>query len=449
MNTPSKILALCLSGLLSNAYAVDLLTVLDDAERSDPQLKSAKAQFNSTKEVRKQAFAGFLPDITASAGKSKGSRSQSIGGFSLGELPDSETDSWQVQLQQTLYRADVWSRYSQSKIEVAKASIDYEIAYQDFLQKVTKSYFDVLTSQDSLRFAMAEEKAIGRQLEQAEQRFEVGLTAITDVHEAKASYDASRARVILSRNKVDDSFETLNEITGHHYSKLDALNSSVKVQAPVPANAKAWVELALNNSPDLGSQKLNTKVTEYNIDMAKSGHHPSLTFSATRSGSLSGNQFFNDADGNLGGPFDVQSYGTTYSLNVNVPIYSGGETSSKIRQARYGYEAAQEGLDQSRRGVVRSTKNAYRGTLASISEVEARNQAVISAQSALEATQAGFEVGTRTIVDVLLSQRQLFQSQEAYSQARHGLILNKISLERSAGTLNRNSLIEISSQLFE
>ncbi|MGV6852042.1 MAG: TolC family outer membrane protein [bacterium] len=447
MNKRITLAATLLLSISANSQAVDLLTALNDAEQSDPQLRAARAQMKATSEGKKQAFASFLPQISATASKSQGSRDQSIEGNSLGELPDSDTEFWQVQLNQTLFRKDIWTRHSQARVEATKASVDYDIAYQNFLQNVAKSYFDVLTAQDSLRFAKAEEKAIGRQLEQAEQRFEVGLTAITDVHEAKASFDGSRARVILAKNRVDDAFEALHELTGTYYSSLSPLTSNLDLGLPQPADPKAWVELALANSPDLGSQKLNAKISEYNIDMANSAHYPSLNFSASRSGTLSGNQFFNDSQGNLGGPFDFQTFGTTYSISMNVPIYSGGSTSSKARQARYGFEAAQEFLDQTRRKVVRNTNNAYRGTQASISEVEARKQAVISAESALEATQAGFEVGTRTIVDVLLTQRSLFQAQEAYSQARHGFILNKIGLKRAAGTLKRSDLEEISTHL--
>lgn len=408
-------------------HAADLLDVLKYAQTNDPQLQAAGANLKSNKEYKSQAIANFLPSIGASASESRNETEQNLDNFGS-TTADYDSDSWAIQLTQPIFNKANHAELRQAKALVSQAQADYEAAYQVFLLRTVETYFMVITAEDSLEFAIAEEKAIGRELDQAEQRFNVGLTAVTDVHEAKARYDAARAKVIVAQNQVDDAKEALNELTNQYFEYLQPLQNDLPLIPPKPQDLDDWVDLALTNNPSLHSYRAQAETARFSIGLARAGHYPTLDFTARRSNSTSGGAF--------GGTTDA----TIYSLELNVPIFQGGAVRSSVRQTQYNHEFALDQLEQQRRSVIRQTRNAYRGTLASISEVEARRQALISAESAVEATEAGFEVGTRTIVDTLLSQQQLFQAQRDYSESRHNYILNHMRLKLAAGILNASDL---------
>lgn len=437
------------SGLLlaQGVMAADLVSVLQQAEKSDPQLKAAEQTLMAASQSIPGARAAFLPQINASYNISRGSQEQEMAGMQFGDLPDIDTESWSINLNQTIYNRRNYVQMDTARAKLAQGEAAFEQARQDFYQRVAERYFAVLTEEDNLRFAEAEQKAIGRQLEQARQRFEVGLAAITDVHETQASFDASRAATILATNQLDDAYEALAEITGMTQNDFKSLRENLALSAPEPVKSKDWVQFAMENSPDLAYVMMQEKLAENQLDNARAGHWPTLSLNASVSESTNNNAYINDVQAGVYGPFESVYGSNRVSLVLDIPIYSGGSTTSQSREAGYQLEAAQQQLDRARRDVVRKTRNAFRGTQASMLEVEARKQAVVSAQSALDATQAGFEVGTRTIVDVLFSQRTLYQAQRDYSRARHNFILNQVRLKRAAGVLKREDLLEINKLL--
>ncbi|MCE5233200.1 MAG: TolC family outer membrane protein [Mizugakiibacter sp.] len=430
-------LALLLAAAPMLAGAEDLMDAYRDARANDPQLAQADASRLYNNEFPKQAWGALLPQVDATYGFTRSHSWSSVNALSGGTPVTSSTDrgtTLQGTLSQTLFD---WSKFAQVKVGKAQAAsgeAQYQAALQGLMLRTAQAYFGVLTATDTLAFAQAEEKALARQLEQAQQRFDVGLSAITDVNEAKAQHDSSVANVIDAQNALDDAREALTQITGKPTADLKRLRDDLPLNPPEPNNLTDWVNTALKQNPSLQAQLHQVEAGQHSVNAARAAHLPTLNAQVT----YSNNPVWGNAFGPGFGPLHTNSERSDTAVGVvlNVPIFSGGITQSRVRQAIYQRDQADDLLEQDRRAVVRSTRNAFRSVIAGVSEVEARKQAVVSAQSALDATRAGFEVGTRTIVDVLISQQNLFQAQSNYSQSRHAFVINQLGLKQSAGTID-------------
>jgi outer membrane protein len=436
-------------GLLFSApaLAADLVEVHDLAQKSDPRLRAAAFRRDATGENRKIARANLLPQIGAGGAWTWGESSTEIAGQSL---PDADTDtrSLDASLRQSLYRQANYESLDIARGQISQAAAIYEVAYQDFLLRVSENYFLVLTLTDGVTFAEAEEKAFQRQFEQAEQRFEVGLTAVTDVHEARASYDNARARAIVARNDLADAEEALHELTGQYFDSYDALQEVLPLVEPDPIDAEEWVAMALQSNPSVLSARAGVDVAEANMRLARAGHFPTLDLVGTLS-RFDNNKyrFFDPISGGVLNS-NLQVDDAQLRVLLDVPLYQGGRVSAQTRQGKLLLDAAGQDLDDIQRGVVRQTRNSYRAVLAGIQEVQAFQQASISAESALEATQAGFEVGTRTIVDVLIAEQRKYQAQRDNSVARHAYIIRHLRLKSVVGLLTSEDLTVVN-QLLE
>ncbi|NCF61484.1 MAG: TolC family outer membrane protein [Gammaproteobacteria bacterium] len=449
MSTKWKLICLVSGGLFitSPAMAVDLVGVHDLASKSDPRLQAAEFRRDATGENRKIARANLLPQINAGGNWSWGETSTKIAGQDLPDQ-DTETTIYEASLVQSLYRQANYESLDIARGQITQADAIYEIAYQDFLLRVSETYFLTLTLIDGVTFAEAEEKAFQRQFEQAEQRFEVGLTAVTDVHEARASYDNARARAIVARNDLADAKEAIRQLTGEYFEEYDTLQEVLPLVEPDPVNADNWVAMALQSNPAVLSARSGVDVADANMRLARSGYFPTLDLLGTV------NRFENDKyrffDPIEGGILNstLRSDDSNIRLVLNVPIYQGGRVNAQTRQARLLLDATGQDLDDVQRTVIREAQNSYRAVLAGIQEVQAFEQASISAESALEATQAGFEVGTRTIVDVLIAEQRKYQAQRDNSVARHAYIIRHLRLKSVAGLLNSDDL-SVVNQLLE
>jgi outer membrane protein len=420
----------------SLANAEDLLSVYKQAQASDPTVLKYQALFNASKEDIEQARAVLLPSFDASGSFTK---SQS----SIDGVPSpsskSESTSIGVSLSMQLYNHSSWLRLDNAKKSAHRSDVAYQASKQDLIVRVTGAYFDVLSAKDDLDFAKAEKAAIERQLEQTKQRYSVGLTAVTDVHEAQAQYDNAVTSEIRAENSVFTAEEALRVITNVYPRDLNTLNTErFSTSRPVPDSANEWQQTAETKNLDLISQKIAVDVAKENINIATSGHYPTL--------SLSGSYGESDND-DLLERSNVQSDSQSIGITLNVPIYSGGSTSSAVRQAQSNYVAASQDLEQTHRNVVRNTRNAYNTVIAAVSAIKALGQSVVSAESALKATEAGFEVGTRTIVDVLDSTRNLYNAKRNLSSTRYDYVQNILTLKRAAGTISEQDLISINQGL--
>lgn len=447
-----KPIALAIAGVLATAaatpaWSVDLVGVRDLALQNDPRLRAAEYRRDAVDENKTQAWSNLLPNISADAGITRGNNTTDIAGTQISDN-DTDNESWSVTLRQSLYRQANYESLDIARSQITQAEANYQIVFLDFLLRVAENYFQVLTFMDGVTFAEAEEKAFQRQFEQAEQRFEVGLTAVTDVHEARASYDNARARAIVARNNLADAKEGLKELTGQYFEEYDKLQEQLPLVEPDPPNPQSWIEMAMTSNPQVRAAQAGYDIADANVRLQRSGHYPTLDLVASYT-DFTNNEFL--LRDNFQRPIGTTSLGNQDAqirLALNVPIYQGGYVSSRTRQAGLLMDAAGEDLDDQQRITERQTQNSYRAVAAGIQEVEAFGQAVISAESALQATQAGFEVGTRTIVDVLIAEQRYYQAQRDNSIARHAYIVNHLRLKAAAGLLVSEDLAVVN-QLLE
>jgi outer membrane protein len=409
----------------STAGATDLVAVYEMASQNDPQLRSARATRDATFENEPIARSQLLPQLTVGGDLNYVYQDVSDAPNPPSSFSDDFTaSSAAVQLVQPLYRKDRRVQLDQARDQVARAEVDYRLAEQELIVRVTQAYFGVLSAQNTLEASEANMKAIARQLDQAKQRFEVGLIAITDVNEAQARFDQSRAETIIARNNLDDAIESLIEITGQPTGPLADLKPGIELAPPQPASLDEWTAIALENNPGIISARYAADIARKQIQLQEAGSQPSVDLVGSYGLARSNADFGSDVDT------------ATVGVQLVLPLYTGGRVTSSTRQARFQYEAAQEILEQQRRAVQTQVRNGYRGVLASISRVQALEAAEVSARSALEATEAGFEVGTRTLVDVLNSQRDLFAARRDLADSRYDYVLNMLSLLQASGMLS-------------
>jgi outer membrane protein len=446
------------------AGAEDLLAVYQRAQSNDPQIREADANRLAAREARPQAIAALLPQITASASKTEQDTSstgqfpqeieQPAGSgnrvvFTFVNTSDSkpETDRWSVDLRQSVFSWANWMALKRASKQVAQAEADYLAAEQDLIARVAERYFDVLAAQDDVDAQQSAFEAISRQLEQAEKRFEVGLIAITDVQEAKAARDSAAAAVIAAKRQLASAEELLREITAEKFQRLAKPADSMPLKTPAPATEQEWVEASMNQNLALVSSRLAADIARDNVRSAFGGHLPTLDLTASR-GNVDQTATINFASGNSG-ERTSDSDDTTVALQLNVPIFAGGGTQSRVRQSEYQWQAARERLTRVTRQTERQARDAFLGVQSEISRVQALRQALESSQTALKATEAGYEVGTRTAVDVLDARRTLVQAQTNYARSRYDYILNVLRLKQAAGNLDRKALEEVNAWLEE
>jgi outer membrane protein len=455
-NKKQQLLMAAVFFISSPVFAVDLVGVHDLAAKNDPQLQAAGYRKDATGENERQAWSNLLPTLSGGASRTWGDAESKIGGYQIPTLDpvpafktesDIDTESWRLDLRQSLYAQSNYENLDIARGQVSQADAIYNIAYQDFLVRVAGGYFSVLTAQDGVIFAEAEEKALQRQFEQAEQRFEVGLTAVTDVHEARASYDNARARAIVSRNNLADTKEALYELTGQYFDDIDPLQDELPLVKPLPENPAEWLDIAMLYNPTIVVAQQGVEIADATTRLQRSGHFPTLDLVAGYTNFTNNELVLRDDSQNPIGVTSLVNKDMRIGLQLSVPIYQGGVVSSRTRQARSLLNAVNEDLDQQQRAVVRATNNAYRAVIAGIEQVGAFKQAMVSAESALEATQAGFEVGTRTIVDVLIAQQRYFQAQRDNSLARHTYVVDHLRLKAAAGVLTEEDLQKVNAIL--
>ena len=427
----------------------DLLSVYQQAVENNADLAAARARYQAVLERIPQARAGLLPQLSAGAqladvdidvdidvDTSAGSRSLSRSSL-----------VYQATLAQPLFRADRWFQLQAAQASGEQAALEFSAAQQELILRSAEAYFAVLRAQDALAAVKAEEAALKRQLDQAKERFEVGLSDRTDVLQAQAGYDSAHAGRLLAERQVQDAFENLEALTARPYRRLDGIRHSLPVLAPVPNDASRWVETAARQNLNLQASQFAVAAAEENLRQRRAGHAPTLDLVAQyQTGDNDGLGFTN-----TGLPAMPRYTGdasqTTVGLQLNVPLFSGGLTTAQGREARQLLEQAEQQREGLRRQVVQNTRNLFRAVNTDVEQVKARRQAIISSQSALEATEIGYEVGTRNIVDVLDAQRLLYATVRDYNNARYDYILDNLRLKQVAGTLSPADLQSLSAYL--
>ncbi|MDO7597233.1 MAG: TolC family outer membrane protein [Pseudomonadota bacterium] len=434
-----KLTTILIASLISTAtMAEDLIQVYSLALKSDPQLLAEAASRLAVGELDNQARAQFLPQVGLSADTGytwQDTSSTSI--FTSGKR-DYNNRGYTLSITQPIYRKQNFIQQAQADIAIEGATASYQIAEQALIVRVSERYFDVLGRQDDVTFAIAEREAIDRQLEQTQQRFDVGISTITDVVESQAAYDLANAAVISAENELANSGERLREIAGKYVDMLSALKADSPLVSPEPTNINEWSDVALTQNPSLLVSRSEVNTASQTIELQKSGHYPTLDLVGQKSYSYQG-------DSNFGGSSSTDQ--DSLSLQFNLPIDAAGGVRSRTREAVHRLDQSMQNEEQQRRAVMRQTREAYNGVMSGISRVIALKQAVVSNEKALESTKAGYEVGTRTTVDVLNVRRDLFRARRDYAQSRYDYIVNTLRLKQAAGTIGIDDLAIINGWL--
>ncbi len=429
-------------GLLSlapiGASANSLQDIYKLALQNDAQLKADKATYDAGKESDNIALANLLPQINADYNYNDG-KSDITNNFTNQLYKNTnKTKGWEASLTQPLFDMSAWYTYKQGQKVSAQAEAQFGADQQSLIVRVAQAYFNVLRSVDKLEASLAEEDALTHQLDQTKQRFDVGLIAITEVHEAQAAFDSATAATLEARGSLGISFEALEVLTGKAENQIAPLSDKFPVVNPTPADRAEWVSFSLKNNYNLKAAKLRAQAAEDNASANRAGHYPTVnaTLGYSKPDSKGDNQFG-------GGPFDTSSDQSSINVRLNVPIFSGGRTSSRTRQAVALELQAQEQFNSVERSTIQNTRALHLSVATDVARVQARKQAVLSNQSALDATQSGYEVGTRNLVEVLLAQRNLYQARRNYSDALFDYVIDTVKLREVAGMLTPADVQEV------
>lgn len=429
--------------MTTGALADDLMQVYQQALANDPLVNQAKAQRDAAFEGISISRANLLPQVSAfiSYTDIDGTNANTVPitddndelvGFAFPLLDFQQTNLQKgVEATLSIYDHANWVNLGRAEKVAQQSDSQYAQQVQDLIVRTVTAYLGVLRAQDNLEFIKAEKRAIERQLEQTKQRFEVGLTAITDVHEAQANFDNTVAREIQAENDVEIALEDLRVITGKYHAELSVLSTErFSATLPQPSTVDEWLNIAEERNLSLMVQRLGKDIAQDDIDAARAGHYPTLSFTARYTEDDVSQTFGSNPEANL----PIQDT-TRLNAQLSIPIYQGGRVTASTAQARHNYVAASEQLEQAHRQTVQSVRRSYNDLRAAVSRIRALEQSVVSADSALKATEAGFDVGTRTIVDVLDSTRNLFDAQRNLAGARYDFIQSVVTLKQAAGTL--------------
>ncbi|EOV9227387.1 efflux RND transporter outer membrane protein VpoC [Vibrio parahaemolyticus] len=426
-----------LGGISSSAWADSLAEIYDLAKQNDPQLLSVAAQRDRAFEAITSSRSALLPQINLTAGYNLTRGDTDYDDSALGKSSnDQDALTAGVSFSQTLYNRASWISLDTAEKSARQADATYAATQQGLILRVSQAYFEVLRAQDNLVFVRAEKAAVGRQLEQTKQRFEVGLSAITDVHDAQAQYDAVLADEVLAENDLINSYESLREITGQEHKNLNVLDTNRFSATRTSSPAETLIEEAKTKNLSLLSARILQDIARDNISLASSGHLPTLSLD----GGYNYGDTSNSARDNTTDNFNI-------GVNLAVPLYTGGNVTSQTKQAEFAYVAASEDLEAQYRSVVKDVRAQNNNINASIGALKAYEQSVVSARSALEATEAGFDVGTRTIVDVLDATRRLYDANKNLSDARYNYILSVLQLRQAVGTLSEQDILDVDAGL--
>ena len=420
----------------SMSRANDLIEVFESALISDPQLLAEAASQRAVSELDSQATARFLPQISISANNGKVRRRSSA--MTFGGNNEYNSHGYILSLTQPIYRLDSIIKSTQAQIAIEASQANYMIAEQDFLIRVAEQYFNFLARQDEVGFSAAKKEANTKQLEQVQLRFDLGLATITDLSESQAGLDLASADLMLAINALGNSKEHLRETSGLYWDRLAPLQNEIPLVKPEPEDIEEWVKAALVKNPSLRVARKLKEDAEQVISLERSGHLPSLDIVGEKS-------YTSQSDSNFGGSTKVHQ--DALSLRFNLPLFEGGNVLSKTREARHRMDQAMQNEEKQRRLVIRQSREAYNGVVSGISRVKALRQALLSGKQALVSTEAGYEVGTRTTVDVLNVRRDFFKAKIDYSSSMYDYILSSLRLKQSAGTLRRNDLVLINQWL--
>ncbi len=440
------------------AASESLLDIYEIALDNDAQLRAETAQYRADLELKTLALAPLLPQVTAGASRSMRDSENtrlSIVDFDNGNvvIADQTTGSrtyttrYDISLSQTLFDLSAWFDWKAGSERSKQAEATVAAAQQNLIVRVSEAYFGVLRAQDNLRAAKAQERALARQLEQTRQRFNVGLIAITDVYEAEARHDLAGVTRIVEENNVAVALERLSVLTGQQHGELQLLSNEFTPELPMPTDRSAWVDFALENNYELAAIRFAEEAARQNAKSRQMGHAPRISAQVSYSESDTAGTVTPPNAFNL--PPNSEGEDESFQIRLDMPLYAGGSISANRRRAAEQFNAARENRINLTRNTITASRSLHMTVTSDVARVKARKQAIKSAQSALDATVAGYEVGTRNIVDVLNAQNAVFSAQRDYANSRYDYVLNSMRLKENAGTLSPEDIAALEAFLVE
>lgn len=431
------LIGLSLSGFSTLSQAENLMQVYQQARLSNPELRKSAADRDAAFEKINEARSPLLPQLGLGADYTYSNGYRDSNGI------DSNATSATLQLTQTLFDMSKWRALTLQEKSAGIQDVTFQTDQQTLILNTATAYFNVLSAIDALSFTEAQKQAIYRQLDQTTQRFNVGLVAITDVQNARSQYDTVLADEVTARNNLDNAVETLRQVTGNYYPELASLNvDGFKTNKPQAVNA--LLKEAENRNLALLQARLTQDLAREQIRLAQDGHLPTLDLNASTGIS---DTSYSGSKTNTSQYDDNNQGQNKIGLSFSLPLYQGGQVNSQVKQAQYNFVGASEQLESAHRSVVQTVRSSFNNINASISSINAYKQAVISAQSSLDAMEAGYSVGTRTIVDVLDATTTLYNAKQQLSSARYNYLINQLNIKAALGTLNEQDLVALNNTL--
>ena len=423
----------CIAALLmQSAQAEDLFTVYQHAKESDPQISAAEAGYLATLEKGPQALADSRAKLTLSGSASyRGARNWS-------ETSNNNTStvsgSYSLNLSKPLYRPQIKEAIIQANILIAQSEESLLAEQQNLILRVAEAYFGYLQARDAADLSRAEANAISRQNKQIVAYFEAGRSAITDVKESQARDAEAKANVVVADQNIELALEKIFSLTGRDYKVLRGASQQTPLVVPQPDNITAWANEAANRNKNVISAQYSVDIAQKSVDIARAGKKPTVDLFASHGTSAS--------RAKMG--VDAQSVDAALGVQFNMTLYDAGKADSAIREARYNFHRAIQQVEVQRRAAVQQTRSYYLNIKTGLTQIAALQRSLQSSQTAAKATQEGFQAGTRTAVDVILSLRETYRSQRNYASARYDFLLNTIRLKQAAGTLSERDLQTLS-----
>ena len=431
------LIGLSLSGFTTLSQAENLMQVYQQARLSNPELRKSAADRDAAFEKINEARSPLLPQLGLGADYTYSNGYRDANGV------NSNATSASLQLTQTLFDMSKWRALTLQEKAASIQDVTYQTDQQTLILNTATAYFNVLNAIDVLSYTQAQKDAVYRQLDQTTQRFNVGLVAITDVQNARSQYDTVLANEVTARNNLDNAVEQLRQVTGNYYPELASLNvDGFKTNKPQAVNA--LLKEAENRNLSLLQARLSQDLAREQIRLAQDGHLPTLGLTASTGVS---DTSYNGSKTNLPQYDDSNMGQNKIGLNFSLPLYQGGMVNSQVKQAQYNFVGASEQLESAHRSVVQTVRSSFNNINASISSINAYKQAVVSAQSSLDAMEAGYSVGTRTIVDVLDATTTLYNAKQQLANARYTYLINQLNVKSALGTLNEQDLVALNNTL--
>ena len=439
MMKKSTLTALCLI-ISASAQAQSLYEVYIEALHNDPTYLSAVSQYDADSELLPQAWSVVLPTLGLNGTTSINQTStKGLQVDSDQTAPKTSNRGYQasVEINQILFDAGAFGGITFAKKSVQASAATKAAALQDLMIRVSNAYFNVLQTEEEMRYAKLRKTSLARSLDQAQQKYNVGLNTITDVNLAQANYSSAVALLESSKNNIATAKEDLRAITGQYYDDLAPLKDDFALITPEPLDPEEWVSVALNRNWTLKAASLSSQAAHKNISITRSGHYPTLGAALDYSNTFNRNSQTGAS----------RTYQPQAALSLNVPIFQGGRVVSETRQAIANYEVADQSEEFTRRAIINSTRSNYLGVISIIAQIKADKTAITASQSALEGMNTGYKLGTQTMVDVLSAQDTLFDNQTTYATDRYNYLLTTLALKQAAGTLQAKDLLNVNAWL--